>query len=170
MIKRLTGQFNVIGKAALSSLAPSLVRLGFVLLGLIIGLVWAYQLDPIKFRDAEPVHLADGYKDQWIKMTAVELAESGDAEEARRKVVEGCFAQHDPDSDRGQPGFRSVIAGQLHTADGCRGEFSAAAKQAEKIEEGVLGASWARWRAFRNGAYRAAAGPGSDPVLGAADR
>jgi len=88
MIKRLTGQFNIIGKAALSSLAPSLYRLAFVLLGIIIGLAWAYQGAPVKFRDAEPVHLADGYKDQWIKMTAVEFAESQDVEEARRKIVD----------------------------------------------------------------------------------
>ncbi len=89
MIKRLVGQFNIIGKAALSSLAPSLYRLGFVLLGLIIGLVWAYQGAPIKFRDAEPVHLADGYKDQWIKMTAVEYSEYQDAERSPRKLVKG---------------------------------------------------------------------------------
>lgn len=141
MIKRLTGQFNVIGKAALSSLAPSLVRLGFVLLGLIIGLVWAYQLDPIKFRDAEPVHLADGYKDQWIKMTAVELAESGDAEEARRKVVEGGVSPNMirtliEDNQASDPVIASQLQALLTVAEA---NSSAAAKQAEKIEEGFLG-------------------------------
>jgi len=87
MIKRLTGQFNIIGKAALSSLAPALIRLGFVLLGLIIGLVWAYAISPVQFRDAEPVYLAEGYKDQWIKMTAAEYAVTGDQAEAQRKLV-----------------------------------------------------------------------------------
>ncbi|RPJ01317.1 MAG: hypothetical protein EHM39_03450 [Chloroflexi bacterium] len=89
MIKGLVGQFNIIGKAALSSLAPSLWRLGLVLLGLILGLIWAYQGAPVKFREAEPVHLADGYKDQWIKMTAVEFAQYGDENEAQRKLVNG---------------------------------------------------------------------------------
>lgn len=89
MIKRLTGQFNIIGKAALSSLAPALTRLAFVMLGVILGLVWAYNFAPVEYRDAEPVYLADGYKDQWIKMTAVEYAESGNADEARNKLVSG---------------------------------------------------------------------------------
>lgn len=87
MIKRLVGQFNIIGKAALSSLAPSLYRLLLVLLGVMIGMFWAYQVAAVKFRDAEPVHLAQGYKDQWIKMAAVEYAASQDVEEAKRKIV-----------------------------------------------------------------------------------
>ncbi len=89
MIKRLVGQFNIIGKAALSSLAPSLTRLVLIMLGLILGLAWAYMGAPVKFREAEPVHLADGYKDQWVKMTAVEYAVSGDAQEARGKIIKG---------------------------------------------------------------------------------
>lgn len=140
MIKRLTGQFNIIGKAALSSLAPSLIRLGFVLLGLIIGLIWAYQVDPIKFRDAEPVHLADGYKDQWIKMTAVELAESGDTEEAARKVVEAGVSPEMirtliEDNQASDPVLASQLQALLTVAEA---NAPAAAKQADKIEGGLL--------------------------------
>jgi len=141
MIKRLTGQFNIIGKAALSSLAPSLIRLGFVLLGVIIGLVWAYQGAPIKFRDAEPVHLADGYKDQWIKMTAVELAESGDTEEARRKVVEAGVSPDMirtliEDNQASDPLLANQLQALLTVAEA---NSSAAAEQADKIEGGFLG-------------------------------
>ncbi|MBN1563414.1 MAG: hypothetical protein JXA10_06230 [Anaerolineae bacterium] len=94
MIKRLVGQFNIIGKAALSSLAPSLTRLLLILLGLILGLVWAYQFAPVTFQDtAEPVHLNSGYKDQWIKMTAQMYAASGNTAEAKaeaeRQIVDG---------------------------------------------------------------------------------
>jgi hypothetical protein len=89
MINRLVGQFNIIGKAALSSLAPALSRLVLVMVGLIIGLLWAYVGDPVKFQDAEPVQLQDGYKDQWIKMTALEYAQTNDRVEAERKVVDG---------------------------------------------------------------------------------
>lgn len=88
MINRLVGQFNIIGKAALSSLAPALSRLALVMVGLIIGLLWAYLGDPVKFQDAEPVHLEDGYKDQWIKMTALEYAQTKNYDEAKDKIVD----------------------------------------------------------------------------------
>jgi hypothetical protein len=141
MIQRLVGQFNIIGKAALSSLAPALVRLGLVLVGLIIGLVWAYQGAPIKFTDAEPVHLADGYKDQWIKMTAVELAESNDVEEAQRKIVKaGVSPQMITDlmqaNQATDPQLYSQLQRLLEVAEANK---AAAASQADTIESGFLG-------------------------------
>ncbi len=141
MIKRLTGQFNVLGKAAVSTLAPSLYRLGFVLLGVIIGLVWAYQGAPIKFRDAEPVHLADGYKDQWIKMTAVEFAQSGDTAEAQRKIVAAGISPTMiqtliDDNAADEP----ELAGQLQALIPIAQDSStAAARQNDKIQTGFLG-------------------------------
>ncbi len=141
MIKRLTGQFNIIGKAALSTLAPSLYRLGFVLLGVIIGLVWAYQGAPIKFRDAEPVHLAAGYKDQWIKMIAVEYAETGDVAEAQRKIVAGgvspAMIQTLIDANAvTEPDLARKLQALLPIAEENR---AAASKQAQKIETSFLG-------------------------------
>ncbi len=141
MIKRLTGQFNIIGKAALSTLAPSLYRLGFVLLGVIIGLVWAYQGAPIKFRDAEPVHLAAGYKDQWIKMIAVEYAETGDTAEAQRKIVAGgvspAMIQALIDANAvTEPDLARKLQALLPIAEENR---AAASKQAQKIETSFLG-------------------------------
>lgn len=140
MIKRLTGQFNVIGKAALSTLAPSLYRLGFVLLGVIIGLAWAYQGAPIKFRDAEPVHLADGYKDQWIKMAAVEFAQSGDTAEARRKIVEAGVTPKMIQALIDANGTdEPELAGQLQALMVIAQDSSAAAaKQSDKIKTGFL--------------------------------
>lgn len=145
MMKRLVGQFNIIGKAALSSVAPSLWRLAFVMLGVIIGLIWAYQGAPIKFRDAEPVHLADGYKDQWIKMTAVEYAESGDAEEASRKIVDagvspGMIQDLIDDNQAADPQLATQLQALLVVAQSNRG---AASDQADKVKtsfiQGLLG-------------------------------
>jgi hypothetical protein len=139
MIKRLVGQFNIIGKAALGSLAPSLYRLGLVLLGLIIGLVWAYQGAPIKFRDAEPVQLAEGYKDQWIKMTAAEYSQYGDQAEAARKIVEAGVTpkmiQTLIDENQADPQLASQLAGLLEVANANK---SAATTQADKIKSNFL--------------------------------
>lgn len=140
MIKRLVGQFNIIGKAALSSLAPALTRVGLVLVGLIIGLVWAYQGAPVKFRDAEPVHLAEGYKDQWIKMAAVELAESGDGDEAARKIVgagvtPGMIEDLIRDNQSADPTLAAQLQSLLFVAQENR---AAASEQAEKIEGGLF--------------------------------
>jgi hypothetical protein len=139
MIKRLLGEYNIIGKAALSALAPALSRLGLVLLGLIIGLLWAYQGAPIKFDDAEPVHLADGYKDQWIKMTAVELAESGDIEEAERKVVDAGVSVEMIDQLIRDNAADSELVSQLRALKGiAAGGQAEADKQAEKVERSML--------------------------------
>ncbi len=161
MMKRLVGQFNIIGKAALSSLAPSLYRLGFVLLGVIIGLLWAYQGAPVKFLDAEPVHLADGYKDQWIKMAAVEYAQSGDADEATRKIVEaGVSPKMIEDliaaNDATDPPLANDLRALLPIAEQNR---SAASKQAEldqnRLSRRSLGPAGLY---FGNGNYRHCAG------------
>ncbi len=140
MINRLVGQFNIIGKAVLSSLAPALARLGLVLLGLILGLIWAYQFAPVQFRDAEPVHLADGYKDQWIKMTAVEYAVTSDRAEAQRKIVSGgitpdMIQQLIAENQATDPTLAARLQALLPLAEESQ---AAAAKQADKVNGGML--------------------------------
>lgn len=137
---RLTAQFKIMLGPVLSSLRPALIRLGFVLLGLIIGLVWAYQFAPVKFYDAEPVHLAEGYKEQWIKMTAVEYEQTGDAEEAARKLV---AAGVTPDmvqelitaNQAAEPALANQLQALLTIAEANQ---DAAQEQADKIETGLL--------------------------------
>lgn len=140
MIKGLVGQFNIIGKAALSSLAPALVRLGLVLLGLILGLVWAYQFAPVEFRDAEPVHLADGYKDQWIKMTATTYAESADRQDAAQKLVDGgvtpSMIQDLIDANQGAD--QALTADLQRLLEVAQENQSAAEDQADKVDAGFL--------------------------------
>jgi len=137
---RLVPQLKIMAKPVLSTMAPALTRLGFVLLGVIIGLAWAYWGAPIKFYDAEPVHLAEGYKDQWIKMTAVELDESGDVEEARNKIVSAGVT---PDmiqtlideNQQTDPTLASQLAPLLEIA---QQNEAAAAEQAQKVERSTL--------------------------------
>ena len=139
MIKGLVGQFNILGKAALSSLAPSLSRLMLVLLGLILGLVWAYQFAPVKFQDtAEPVHLNGGYKDQWIKMAAGEYTSSGDVQEAERKIVNGGISPK-MIQDLINENQGSQLAVQLQTLLPVAQNVESQAKtQAEEIESGFV--------------------------------
>ena len=131
MIKRLTGQFNVIGKAALS---PRVVIVpAGVCAGVVIGLAGVPGRDQSAM---QPVHLADGQRpvDQ---MAAVEFAQSGDTVEARRKIVE----RRTPDD----PGARAPtvpepeLAGQLQALMVIAQDSSAAAaKQSDKIKTGFL--------------------------------
>ncbi|NLE53034.1 MAG: hypothetical protein GX613_16675 [Chloroflexi bacterium] len=127
-------------KPVLSSMAPALIRLGFVLLGVIIGLAWTYWGAPIKFYDAEPVHLAEGYKDQWIKMAAVELDESGDMEEARNKIVSAGVSPEMiqaliNENQQTDPTLATQLAALLDIA---QANTDAAAEQAEKVERSTL--------------------------------
>lgn len=137
---RLIPQFKIMAKPVLSTMAPALTRLGFVLLGVIIGLAWTYWGAPIKFYDAEPVHLAEGYKDQWIKMAAVELDESGDAEEARNKVVSAGVT---PDMiqaliDENQATDPTLVSQLTPLLEIAQQNEDAAAEQAQKVERSTL--------------------------------
>jgi len=137
---RLVPQFKIMAKPVLSSMAPALIRLGFVLLGVLIGMAWTYWGAPIKFYDAEPVHLADGYKDQWIKMTAVELAESGDTVEARDKIVAAgvspaMIRELIEANQQADPQLASQLTALLDIAEA---NEEAAAQQAAKIERSTL--------------------------------
>jgi hypothetical protein len=144
MVSSLVAQFKIMLKPVLKSLSPALFRLGLVLVGIIIGMFWAYQGAPTKFYDAEPVHLASGYKDQWIKMTAVELDRAGNSapaqEEARRKLISAGVSPKmidkliqdnqaaDPELAR-QLQLLLVIAEQNKSAE---------SKQADKIQRSAL--------------------------------
>ncbi len=136
----LVPQVKIMAKPVLNSMAPALTRLGFVLLGVIIGLAWTYWGAPIKFYDAEPVHLADGYKDQWIKMTAVELEQSGDAEEARSKIVSagvtpGMIRTLINENQQTNPALAARLGPLLEIA---QANEAAASEQAAKIERSTL--------------------------------
>lgn len=153
MIKRLVGQYQIIGKAAFSSLAPSLARLGFVMVGLIIGLVWTYQFAPVKFTDAEPVHLSGEYKNQWIKGTAAEYDAFGNAAEAQQRLIKAGVTANTIQQrllnplqaiiDQGQAQPSDMVLQQQLQALRALAEQgnvqSQASKQADKTEKSALG-------------------------------
>ncbi|HLA43594.1 MAG TPA: hypothetical protein VJZ27_09175, partial [Aggregatilineales bacterium] len=60
-------------KALVIPFRPALSRVVLILIGVIIGILSVYAIPPlrVKFRNAEPVHLSEGYKDQWVKNTAI---------------------------------------------------------------------------------------------------
>ncbi len=66
---------------------PRLLMLGVFLLGLVIGLVWAYGIAPTVWTNAEPVHLDDSYKAEWVKMVADQYAWTADRTQAERLLA-----------------------------------------------------------------------------------
>src|SRR5690606_27368115 len=94
--------------------------------------------------------LAEGYKDQWIKMAAVELDESGDMEEARNKIVS---AGGSPEmiqalineNQQTDPTLATQLAALLDIA---QANTDAAAEQAEKVERSTLQSLFVRLSCF----------------------
>lgn len=61
-------------RAMLIAYRPTLMRAAVIVLGIFIGIYSVYAGLPLvglKWRNAEPVHLTEGYKDQWVKNTAL---------------------------------------------------------------------------------------------------
>jgi hypothetical protein len=59
-----------------------LFPLGTMLLGLILGFLWAYVISPVVNITAEPVHLGTSWKTEYVKQVAWQLSASGDAQNA----------------------------------------------------------------------------------------
>jgi len=45
------------------------VQIGLFVLGLVLGLLWAYQIDPVKFVDATPSYLRTDLQEDYLRMT-----------------------------------------------------------------------------------------------------
>ena len=58
---------------------PRLVGLAIFILGLILGLAWAYGIAPVIWENAGPVNLSDSFQDEWIKMVAAQYAVTQDS-------------------------------------------------------------------------------------------
>ncbi len=66
---------------------PTLIRLAVLLLGFVLGLVWAYGIAPTIWTNAEPVHLDESYKVEWIKMVADQYTRTGDRDHAGQMLL-----------------------------------------------------------------------------------
>lgn len=71
---------------AVPTFLPKLVPVGLLLLGLILGFLWAYVISPNVYTSAEPVHLGESWKQEYVKQVAWQLAASGDSNNAQRQL------------------------------------------------------------------------------------
>jgi hypothetical protein len=72
---------------AVPTFLPKLVPVGLLLLGLILGFVWAYGISPNVYTAAEPVNLGLSWKEEYIKQVAWQLQASGDRDNAARQLA-----------------------------------------------------------------------------------
>jgi len=63
-----------------------LFPVGVLLLGLILGFVWAYIISPMVNITAEPVHLGSSWKEEWVKQVAWQASASHDYENAKNQL------------------------------------------------------------------------------------
>jgi len=72
---------------AIPTFLPKLVPVGVLLIGLILGFLWAYRISPNIYTAAEPVNLGTSWKQEYVKQIAWQYAASGDAENAKRQLA-----------------------------------------------------------------------------------
>ncbi len=63
-----------------------LLPVGTLLIGLILGFLWAYVISPNVYTAAEPVHLGESWKEEYIKQIAWQFSVSGASEVAQRAL------------------------------------------------------------------------------------
>ena len=70
ILKYLSDSYNGIYKIVLEPNMPKRSTVGLIVLGLLIGLLWGYGLQPIEFTGANPHRLNQSARDQWVLMAA----------------------------------------------------------------------------------------------------
>ena len=73
--------------AILEIVRPLLRYWAVLLIGILFGLLWAWQISPVVWTDAGPVHLSDSYKAEWLKLAALHYDALGDVEQAQRLLI-----------------------------------------------------------------------------------
>ncbi|MCE7946081.1 MAG: hypothetical protein DYG88_01490 [Chloroflexi bacterium CFX4] len=63
-----------------------LLPVGTLLIGLILGFLWAYVISPNVYTAAEPVHLGESWKEEYIKQIAWQFSVSQASEVAQRAL------------------------------------------------------------------------------------
>lgn len=63
-----------------------LLPVGTLLIGMILGFLWAYLISPNVYTDAGPVHLSESWKEEFVKQVAWQFGASGAAEVAQRAL------------------------------------------------------------------------------------
>jgi len=67
-------------------LIPKLLPVGALLLGLILGFIWAYQVSPNVYLNAEPVNLSDSWKQEYVKQVAWQFSATNDQANATKQL------------------------------------------------------------------------------------
>jgi hypothetical protein len=75
-------------KALLEKTRPLFGTWIALILGVALGLLWAWQIAPMVWTDAGPVHLSDAHKQEWLKLAALQYEETGDRAQAERLLIE----------------------------------------------------------------------------------
>ncbi len=70
MIKWLQDSYNGLYKILLEPVTPKRKMVAALVIGVLLGLLWAYVLQPVVFYDADPVSLHQSWQDEWVKLLA----------------------------------------------------------------------------------------------------
>lgn len=73
--------YNGLYKIVLEPSMPTKATVMLVIFGLVVGLLWAYAIQPVEFTGANPHRLNQDAQDQWIKMVAANFDRGFYAEE-----------------------------------------------------------------------------------------
>jgi hypothetical protein len=70
MIKWLQDSYNGLYKVLLEPVTPRRKMVAALVIGTLLGLFWAYVLQPVIFYDAEPRQLHQDWQDEWVRLLA----------------------------------------------------------------------------------------------------
>src|SRR3954447_14433257 len=65
---------------------PKLLPVGTLLVGLILGFLWAYVLAPTVYTGAGPVNLSNDWKTEYVKQVAWQFSATHDTENAKNQL------------------------------------------------------------------------------------
>jgi hypothetical protein len=87
MIKFIKDSYNGLVVILLKPYLPARKTLIALAIGLIIGLIWGYAINPTVFFDAEPRSLHQSYQDEWVKLLADRYAGAGSVDVSSNVVA-----------------------------------------------------------------------------------
>lgn len=76
MMKFLRDSYNGLYVVLLKPYMPRAITLLVLVIGVIIGLIWAYAVSPTLYYDADPSTLHQSWQDEWVKLLADRNAEA----------------------------------------------------------------------------------------------
>ena len=76
MMKFLRDSYNGLYVVLLKPYMPRPITLLVLVIGVIVGLVWAYAISPTIYYDADPSTLHQSWQDEWVKLLADRNAEA----------------------------------------------------------------------------------------------